>query len=164
MAETYSVEYTNAFISSPRGNNYGYQSRPRSMPVNYTQVLVGAAADTILLGKLPPHSTISMWETWFRWATATATATLSVGWKAYKDEDGATVALSAAGLLSSILLTADGGWSHGMLVVATPDDSIPVVDDLVLNNREPVILYATIGVAAPGVGMTLKGRVHFYTP
>jgi hypothetical protein len=164
MAETYSQEWTASFISVPRGNTYAYGARPRSIPINYTQVLAGAANDTILLGQLPPHSTISMWESWLRWTGATATATLSLGYQSYRDEDGLVVAASPAGLLSAILLTAPGGWSHGMLVVATPDDSIPVVDDLVLNNRGPVTIFATIGVAAPGIGMTLKGRLHFYTP
>lgn len=164
MAETYSTEWTASYITSPRGNNYQQGARKRGFRFNYTQVLAGAAADTILLMKLPPHSTISMYESWIRWASATATATLSLGWAAYTDEDGAAVALSAAGLLSSILLTADGAWSHGMLIVATPDDSIPVVPTKILNNRTPVTLYATIGVAAPGVGFTMEGRIAVYTP
>jgi hypothetical protein len=164
MAETYSQEWTAKFISTPRGNIYAPGARPRGMPINYTQVLAGAANDTILLNQLPPHSTVSMWESWVRWTGATATATLSLGWQAYRDEDGLVVAANPAGLLSGVLLTAAGGWNGGMLVVATPDDSLPVVDELVLNNRGPVTIVATIGVAAPGVGMTLKGRLHFYTP
>jgi hypothetical protein len=163
MAETYTVEYAASFVTSPRSNVYAYGVRLRKMGFTYTQVLVGAAADTILIGKLPPKSTLSMWDSWIRWATATSGATFSLGWQAYVDEDGVTQAASAAGLLSAVAMTADGGWSHGMLVVATPDDSIPVVDEKVFNNRTPVTLYATINTQAPGVGMTFKGRLGFYT-
>ena len=151
MAETYSAQWTSAYITSPRGNTYAWGTRQRGFFFNYTQVLAGAANDTIMLMKLPPHSRLHMWESWFEWATATATAQLNVGWAAYKDEDGATVAASAAGLLSAVVITSDGGWSHGMHVIATPDDSRPVVGVKVFNNREPVTIYATIGVAAPGI-------------
>jgi hypothetical protein len=164
MAETYSVEYLAQFVSVPRGNSYAQGSRGRSMRFTYTQVLAGAANDTILLGQLPPHSIVSPWESWVRWTNATASATLSLGHQTYRDEDGVVVAASAAGILSAVLLTAPGAWSHGLLVVATPDDSLPVVDELVLNNRGPVTIYATIGVAAPGIGMTLRGGLRFYTP
>lgn len=164
MAETYSAQWTNAFVSSPRGNNYGFGSRKRGFFFTYTQVLAGAANDTILLVKVPPHSQINMLESWFAFDTFTATATLSVGWAAYKDEDGATVSASAAGLLSAILLTNNGSWTHGMLSVATPDDSNPVVPYKICNNREPVTIYATIGVAAPGVGANLSGCLAVYTP
>ncbi|SRR5216684_1864166 len=164
MAETYGTEWTNAYITSPRVNNYAMGARKRAFRFNYTQVLAGAAADTILLMKLPPHSTISMYESWIRWATATATATLSLGWQAYTDEDATVQALSAAGLLSSILLTADGSWTHGVLSVSSIAAAQPVVSTKVFNNRTPVTLYATIGVAAPGVGFTMEGRLAIYTP
>jgi hypothetical protein len=164
MAETASVQYTNAFVSSPRGNNYGYGSRKRAFPFDYVQAANGTAADTILLVKLPPHSTVSMYESWFEWSGWTSGATLSIGWQAYKDEDGTTQALSAAGLLSAVSLTSDGAWSHGMLVIGTPDDSIPVVGRKVFNNREQVTLYATIGTQAPGAADILNGAFCVYTP
>lgn len=164
MAETYSVQYSRSFIDSPPGNNYGYGARLRAFDIDYTQVLVGAANDTILLAKLPPYSTVDMMRSWFQFATFTDTATLSIGWAAYKDEDGATQAASAAGLLSAILLTTDGYWSHGMLVVATPDDSPPVTPRKVFLNREPVTIYATIGVTTVGIGAILKGSLAVLTP
>lgn len=165
MAETYSVEYTNQFITRPGNKNYAYGARPRKQKITYTQVLAGAANDTILLMKVPPQSAISMFDSWLRWSTFTSGATLSLGWQAYKDQDGATQALSATGLLSAVSLTVDGAWSHGMLVVATPDDSLPVpFDEKEFNNREMVTIYATIGSQAPGVGAKLSGRICVYLP
>src|SRR5262245_36155665 len=161
MAETMSVEMA-AILSAPRGNIYAYGRAPKILQVHYTQVLAGAANDTILLGRLPPRSTWSPWKTTFRWTGFTSGATLSVGWQAYRDEDGVLQAASAAGLLSAILLTAAGSWNGGMLIVATPDDSLPVVDEKVFNNRAEVQLYATIGAQAPGAGAVLYGEIGFY--
>lgn len=163
MAETYSQEYFNNFIAAPRGNNYAYGRSPKNMPVHYVQLLAGAAGDTILLGKLPPRSTLSMWQSLLRWTTFTSGATLSLGWQAYTDEDGVLQAASAAGLLNAVSLTVAGAWNGGMLVVATPDDSLPVVDEKIFNNRTEVTLFATIGAQAPGIGATLFGGLAFYS-
>jgi len=164
MAETNSLQYANAYVTRPTVPNYSYGAALREFFFSYTQVLVGTAADTILLCKLPPQSTLVMIMSYFEWATFTATATLSIGWQAYTDVNGAAVALSAAGLLSSLLLTTDRTWSGGMLLTATPDDSIPVVNRKVFNNSTEVTIYATIGVAAPGVGATLSGHFMVQTP
>jgi hypothetical protein len=160
MAEFYTTEYAASFVTEPRGNNLGYHLLP--LLFNYTQVANGTAADTILLRKVPPHGVIDMYASWIAWSGWTSGATLSLGWQAYKDEDGATVAASAAGLLSVVSLTSDGAWSHGMLVVATPDDSIPVVGLKVFNNREPVTLFVTIGTQAPGAADTFQGMLACY--
>lgn len=155
MAETYSVEYTSSYITVPRGNIY--MGTPRYVNFSYTQAANGTAGDTILLAKLPPQSIVDMYRSWFAWAGWTSGATLSIGWRAYTDLDGAAQALSAAGLLNAVSLTADGAWSHGMLVIATPDDSNPVTAIKDFNNRDEVILYATIGTQAPGAADTLSG-------
>jgi hypothetical protein len=104
-----------------------------------------------------------MYHSYARWAGWTSGATFSLGWRAYKDEDRVTVAESAAGLLSAISMTNDGAWAHGMLVVATPDDSNPVVGKKFFNNSDPVAIFATIGTQAPGAGDTLEGMLAFYT-
>lgn len=164
MAETYSVQYARAYTASPPGNNYGYGARPRHFDFDYVQAATGTAADTILLVKLPPLATVSMWNSWFEWSGWTSGATLSIGWQAYTDIDGVPVALSAAGLLSVVSMSVDGAWSHGMLVVATPDDSPPVVGRKVFNNRSAVTLYATIGTQAPGAADILNGSFCVKTP
>jgi hypothetical protein len=163
MAETYSTEYANAFTSTPRSNNYAYGTRLRCFDFTYTQVATGTAGDTILLCKLPPHSTVDMYRSWFQFSGWTSGATLSIGWQAYTDEDGTTQALSAAGLLSAVSMTADGAWVGGLLSVATPDDSNPVTPRKVFNNRTPVTLYATVGSQAPGAADVLSGSFGVIT-
>lgn len=155
MAETNSTQYAAQYVTVPRGNIY--KGGFRFIDFDYTQVANGTAADTILLVKLPPQSVLDMYRSWFQFSGWTSGATLSIGWQAYTDMDGAAVALSAAGLLSAVSLTADGAWSHGMLVVATPDDSNPVVGRKDFNNRTEVVLYATIGTQAPGAADILNG-------
>jgi hypothetical protein len=131
---------------------------------SYTQVLAGAANDTILLCKLPPQSVLLMIESYFEWSAFTATATLDLGWQAYKDVNGAVVAADDNGLMDDLLLTTASTWANGMLLTATPDDSKPVVNRKVFGNREPVVIFATIGVAAPGVAALLSGSFCFVTP
>ena len=164
MAETYSTQYTAGFLAVPPGHTYAYGGGVRSFPFDYTQVLAGAAGDTILLMKAPPQCRILMISSAFWWASFTATATLDLGWQAYVDMDGVTQAASAGGLLTALLLTTDSTWSGGMLLTSTPDDSKPVVNRKVFNNRDPVTIFATIGVAAPGVGATLNGHLMVVTP
>lgn len=164
MAETYTTQYTNAFISSPRGNNYGFGARFRTLDFDLVVAANGTAADTIGLVKIPPKCTIDMYRSWFYFSGWTSGATLSIGWEAYKDEDGATVNANATGLLNVVSMTADGAWSHGMLVVATPDDSNPVTPRKVFNNRGMVKIYATIGTQAPGAADVLQGSFGILTP
>lgn len=163
MAEFYSVQWTNAYISSPRGNNYADVRSQRPLDFDYVQAATGTAGDTILLRRLPPHGLIDMWRSWFQFSGWTSGATLSIGWQAYTDEDGVLQPASAAGLLSAVSMTADGAWAHGMLVVATPDDSIPVVGRKVFNNRTSVVLFATIGSQAPGAADVLSGSFAIQT-
>ena len=164
MATFYSVEYGRAYESTPAGSNYAWGSALRTKDFTYVQAANGTAADTINLVKLPPYSTLDMFRTWFEWSGWTSGATLSIGWRAYVDADGAAVALSAAGLLSAIAMTVDGAWVNGMLVVATPDDSLPVVGRKVFNNKTEVTIYATIGTQAPGAADIFNGSIGFKTP
>lgn len=160
MAEFYGSEYTTLRVQTTPGNKvYGQGFPLLSYPFHYTQVANGTAADTIVLQVLPPKSVLDMQFSRFVFSGWTSGATLSVGWKAYKDLNGATQSLSAAGLLSVISLTVDGAWVGGMLVVATPDDSAPVVWEKDFNNSEDVVIYATIGTQAPGANDVLNGQL-----
>lgn len=162
MAETYSSQYTNAYRNVPTGHNYADGRSAGIKLVDYTQVLAGAAADTILLFKLPPLSTLLMIDSAFWFDTFTATATIDIGWQAYTDATtGAATAADADGLIDGVLLTTASTWSHGMLLLATPDDSVPIVNTKVFNNRDEVTIFATILVAAPGVGANLHGLFKF---
>lgn len=164
MAETYSTEYTVLLQTTVGAKTYGPWQHMQSFPFTYTQVANGTAADTIILGVLPPRSCLCMHLCYFEWAGWTSGATLSVGWKAYRDLDGAAVALSAAGLLSAVSMSVDGAWAGGMLVVATPDDSAPVVWKKEFSSSTEVVIYATIGTQAPGAADTLAGELVFRHP
>lgn len=164
MAETYGVEYSNAYVDRLTRKNYADGARYRRKKFSYTQVLAGDIADTILLCKLPAQSELLMIQSWLRWATFTATAQLNIGWAAYVDVDGVTQAASAAGLLSALVLTTASTWKGGVLLLATMDDFNPVVTNKVFNNRNEITLFATIGVAVPGIGATLNGEFVFVTP
>lgn len=164
MAETYSSEYTASYITSPPGNTYGYGGRPRRFLFNYTQVLAGAANDTILLARVPPYSTIDMVATWIFHSTFTSGAQLDLGWAAYIDGDGVAVVADPNGLMDSLVLTSNGYYAGGMHAIATPDDFFPIAPVKVLNNRNPVNIYATITDQAPGVGAILIGALAVMTP
>ena len=165
MAIFESLEYSRLASPARTPKNNAHGASPRNADFYYTQVALGTIGDTINLVRIDcPRMVVDMFKSWFLFTGWTATATLSIGWRAYTDVDGVPVAEDAAGLLSAVLLTADGAWSHGMLVVATPDDSLPVVGRKVFNNRGAVTLFATIGVAAPGAGDILNGSFCFKTP
>lgn len=159
----YMTAWTAAYITSPPGNTYAYGARLR-LYVDSMTLAAGSAGDTIGLVVLPPYSTLVMLSSWFAFANFTSGATLSVGWAAYKDENGATQAASAAGLLNAVSLTADGAWTHGLLAISTPDDSNPVLTMKRFNNREPVDIYATIGTQAPTSNDTLAFGLAVLTP
>lgn len=155
MAEFYSVEYTKQIQAGTIGDKiYTYGHGLYLYPFTYTQVANGAIADTIVLARLGPKSKIDMQFSRFVFAGWTAGATLSVGWKAYKDLDGVTQALNATGLLSAISMTTDGAWKGGILIAAV---SNPVVWYKDFNNASEVVIFATIGTQAPGAADTLSG-------
>lgn len=161
MAEFYSAEYTIYHGTPIGGKVFGGFIGKRCQKFTYTQVATGTAADTILLITLPPKSILLMSDTRITFAGWTSGATLSLGWKAYTDVDGATVALSAAGLLSVVSMTTDATWLNGTLVMGTSDDSVPVVWEKDFNNASEVVIYATIGTQAPGAADTLEGRFWY---
>lgn len=165
MAEFYGTEYTNRFITRPGAKNYAYGAHSRGDDLTYTWAVAGAAADILHWTKLPMQASLHMFESYLRWETFTSGATLSLGWQAYTDMDGAVQAANAAGILNAVSLTVNGAWSHGMLVVATPDDSLPVIFGRKdFNNRTPVDIIITIGSQAPGVGAHLEGLLTYYMP
>lgn len=162
MANLFSTEWTASYIASPPGNVYGYKSRLRLMEFTFpAATAAGTAGDIWFLGKIPPKATVTMFRTAFGWTGFTTGATLSIGWEAYRDEDGLQVAANAAGLLSAMSLTVAGLWNGGALLVPTPDDFLPVVTRRAFNNKGEVALFATIGAQAPGIGATMNGEVGF---
>lgn len=159
MAEFYSVEYQQMVRDVPPGRVYAPENKLQDYYFTYTQAANGTAEDTILLRVLPPMSAIDMFRTWFQFSGWTATATLDIGWQSYTAADGTAVAADDNGLLDACLLTADGAWVGGMKVIATPDDHLPVVGRKFFNNKTEVVIFATIGVVAPGAADILNGSL-----
>lgn len=164
MAETYSTEWTNLYRTSPVVKTM-YMSRGVGfVPFTYTQVLAGAAADTVLLGKLPPKSLLMLPSCVFYFAGFTAGMTLSIGWAAYTDVDGASVAADANGLFNAADISNGTGMLHGgMQTVATPDDENPVAGAIMrdFNNRDPATIFGTFNTQAPGANAVLNGYLIF---
>lgn len=161
MAETYSTEYTVQLQVTPGAKIFGPLLKLACYPFTYTQAANGSINDTIILAKLPPRSILLMHLSRITWAGWTATATIDLGWKTYKDLNGVAVADDPNGLLSAVVLTSASTWFGGMVVLATLDNSEPVVWRKDFSNSEEVLIYATIGVAAPGAADTLEGELVF---
>jgi hypothetical protein len=164
MAETYSTEYTNLYITKPVVKTARQNVGMRVLPFNYTQVLAGTAADTVVLQQLPPMSQLYLPSCVFYFAGFTSGMTLSVGWKAYTDVDGVVQALSATGLFSASDVSNGVGMLHGgMQTAATPDDENPVVGAIMLDfrNATPIDIFATFNSQVPGASAVLKGYLVF---
>jgi hypothetical protein len=165
MAETYSTEYTNLFITKPVVKTQRIGVSPKVFPFQYSQVLAGTAEDTCVIAQLPPFSTLDLIASWISGEGFTNGMTLSVGWKAYTDRDGVVQALSATGLLNAadvsnttFVLTA------GMQATATPDDQIPVIASRLkaFHNATPVDIYVTFGGQVPSATGELVGVLYYY--
>ena len=164
MAETYSVEYTNLYITKPPVKTMRQSVWMRVLPFTYTQVLAGTAADTVVLGQLPPFSQLFLPSCVFYFAGFTAAMTLSVGWKAYVDAQGVTQALSATGLFNAADVSNGVGMLHGgMQSAATPDDENPVVGAIMkdFNNSTPVDIFATFNGQVPGASAVINGYLVY---
>jgi hypothetical protein len=165
MATTYTAEYNNAFVAVPPAHNYAYGAAIRYFPFNQVRTASGTANDLVYVAKLPPQALLDMLLSWVSFKAATATETLDLGWDAYRDMDGTLQAASAGGLLSAILMTTDGVWRGGALITgAAIAQSLPVVYTKAFNNRDPVLIYATLKVANPGSDDELHGALAVITP
>ena len=164
MAETYSLEYTNLYVTKPPVKTVRQSVALRVMPFTYTQVLAGTAEDTCVIAQLPPFSQLYLPSCVFYHAGFTSGMTLSVGWKAYTDADGVVQALSATGLFNAADVSNGTGMLHGGLdSVATPDDFNPVASAIMkdFNNKSAVDIYVTFGAQVPGASAVLSGYLVY---
>jgi hypothetical protein len=162
MAETYSTQYNLLRVVSPRGKVAREAVLVRPKKADYTQVLVGTAADTVVLQVLPPQSALDMVLSWIYFTGFTAGMTLSLGWRAYKKTDGTIATASATGLYNvADVSNGTGILTGGMQAVATPDDNLPEVRFKDFDNAEDVILFATFGTQAPGANAVLECMFYY---
>jgi hypothetical protein len=164
MAETYSAEYQALYITKPPVKTPRQNVQTRVLPFTYTQVLAGTAADTVVLQQLPPFSQLYLPGCVFYFAGFTAAMTLSIGWKAYTDQNGVLVAANPTGLFNAATVSNGVGMLHGgMMSTATPDDVNPVAAAIMrdFQNMTPVDILATFNGQPPGVNATLVGYLFF---
>jgi hypothetical protein len=164
MAETYSLEYTNLYITKPVVKTARQRIPMTVLPFSYTQVLAGTAADTVVLQQLPPFSQLYLPSCVFYFAGFTSGMTLSIGWKAYTDADGVVQAASATGLFNAAAVSNGTGMLHGGLIsLATPDDTNPIAASIAkdFRNATPVDIFATFNAQVPGAAAVLSGYLVF---
>lgn len=165
MAETYSTEYTNLFITKPATKTQRIGVSPKVFPFSYSQVLAGTAEDTCVIAQLPPFSTLDMIASWISGEGFTNAMTLSMGWKAYTDRDGVVQALSATGLFNAADVS-DTTWvlTGGMQATGTPDDQVPVIASRLkeFHNMTPIDIYVTFGGQVPSATGELRGVLVYY--
>lgn len=163
MAETYSPLYTDLYVTKPaaKARHVGVELRVIDCRL-YTQVLAGAAADTLKLARLRPGSKLLTAMSQFAFAGFTASMTLSIGWGSYTDYDGVVQAASATGLINAATISNGTGiMSGGMLSTATPNDFNPAVFVKDFRNRTGVDIYATFNDQVPGANATLHALLVY---
>ena len=157
MAETYSTQYTQLYLSEKRASpGLGMRGKSNSPVIDFNQgASAGTIGDTILLEKLPAPSVRILPAKWIIEVNGwTAATTLSIGWKAYRDRKGAAVAASANGIVNALAISTDGR------VHLAANAALQVMDKQ-FASREGVDIVATINGAAPAANATLKLIMDF---
>jgi hypothetical protein len=85
-----------------------------------------------------------------RFSAFGAGRTLSIGWEAYLDKDGTTVAASAAGLNSAADVSAAGVLNVGTVITVGYKD---------FESRNGIWISSTVAVATIPVGATIDGML-----
>lgn len=116
------TEYTNATASPVVNLNptTDYAGRVRIMHFTHNQDGAGDATSSVALGTLPAGKVkvlLSSSNAYVNWTTGSAT--LDLGWDAYTDGDGNSVAADADGLLNGLNVDTAGQFSLGSGQAAT---------------------------------------------
>jgi len=111
-----STEYTNATASPVVTLNptTDYAGRVRIMHFTHAQSGAGDATSSVALGTLPAGKVkvlLASSNAYVNWTTSSAT--LDLGWDAYTDGDGNSVAADADGLLDGLNVDTAGQFSFG---------------------------------------------------
>jgi len=111
-----STEYTNATASPVVTLNptTDYAGRVRIMHFTHAQSGAGDATSSVALGTLPAGKVkvlLASSNAYVNWTTGSAT--LDLGWDAYTDGDGNSVAADADGLLDGLNVDTAGQFSFG---------------------------------------------------
>lgn len=171
MAIAYSTEYQaqHVTIAGARQEAVTVFANIMDLPFNFLNPASGgldAIGDLIYLVKVPEICDIVMHDCIFRFSAWTATATIDIGWLAYKTVADATVAADDNGLFSGLLLTAAGWWHAGVMHSSTDTTShqAPVTEVYQVRAREQVTLTAVFRTAVPSASDTFSGRFRVRVP
>jgi hypothetical protein len=148
----YSTEYDKAYVS--KSGNLGtteMAGRVRCAYFEATQDGAGDAGSSIALAKLPAGKVRLLGAqsgAYVNWTTASAT--LDLGWSAYKDASGAAVAADTAGIDDGISVDAAGFQSFGSALTATGGTKV-------FESKEGVVIRATSADTAIADGDVIVG-------
>lgn len=161
----YSTEYTSAFQSATPTmlptSTWG--GRVRSMFFSHTQDGAGDAGSSIAVVQLPPGTVrllLPYCTIYANWTTASAT--LDLGWDAYTDLSGATVAADPDGLINGISVDTAGVFAFEELTAsAGAGVTAATAYTKVFSAKTPVTIRATATDTAIANGDVLAG-ILFY--
>jgi hypothetical protein len=152
-----STEYTNATASPVVTLNptTDYAGRVRIMHFTHAQSGAGDATSSVALGTLPAGKVkvlLASSNAYVNWTTASAT--LDLGWDAYTDGDGNSVAADADGLLNGLNVDTAGQFSLGSGQAATGGT-------YTFNSKSGVTIRATSQDTAIADGDDLVGYILY---
>lgn len=113
------TEYTKGLTREPRTrlDTTEWHGRVRTMFVSHTQVGAGDATSSALIARLPAGRVRLLLPSSFLYLNwTTASAKLDLGWDAYEDENGATVAADSDGLLDGLDVDTAGVFTMAALI------------------------------------------------
>lgn len=151
-----STEHTNATATPVTLNpTTDYAGRVRIMYFTHDQSGAGDATSSVALGSLPAGKVkvlLSSSNAYVNWTTASAT--LDLGWDAYTDGDGNSVAADADGLLDGLNVDTAGQFNFGSGQAATGGT-------YTFNSKSGVTIRATSQDTAIADGDDLVGYILY---
>lgn len=151
-----STEHTNATATPVTLNpTTDYAGRVRIMYFTHAQSGAGDATSSVALGSLPAGKVkvlLSSSNAYVNWTTSSAT--LDLGWDAYTDGDGNSVAADADGLVDGLNVDTAGQFSFGADQAATGGT-------YTFNSKSGVTIRATSQDTAIADGDDLVGYILY---
>jgi len=151
-----STEHTNATATPVTLNpTTDYAGRVRIMYFTHAQSGAGDATSSVALGSLPAGKVkvlLSSSNAYVNWTTSSAT--LDLGWDAYTDGDGNSVAADADGLVNGLNVDTAGQFSFGADQAATGGT-------YTFNSKSGVTIRATSQDTAIADGDDLVGYILY---
>jgi hypothetical protein len=157
----YGTEYTSVYQSATPSlmptSTWG--GRVRSMFFSHTQDGAGDAGSSVALVQLPPGTVrllLPYCTIYANWTTASAT--LDLGWDAYTDLNGDTVAADPDGLINGISVDSAGVFAFEELTASAGAGATTATGyTKVFSSKDPVVIRATSTDTAIADGDLITG-------